>query len=119
MRTLRHSINASAEMYYLSGNERIPTGVETRQGEGLFGTYREILILLWQQKNGAKICQKSGCPSDAYPVRFEIAIIKYHDGDLFTTVKPPNPVIVHFLHVSEPVTGEIVLHVFEKLYLLG
>ena len=54
-----------------------------------------------------------------YPVRFEVAIIKYHNGDLFTTVKPPYPVIVYFLHVSEPVTGEIILHEFEKPYLLG
>jgi hypothetical protein len=51
-------------------------------------------------------------------VLFEGAIIKYHDGDLFTTVKPPNPVIVNFLHVSQPVTGEIILHKFEEPYLL-
>jgi hypothetical protein len=28
MITLRHSINAAAEMYDMSGNERIPTGME-------------------------------------------------------------------------------------------
>jgi hypothetical protein len=53
-----------------------------------------------------------------YPVLLEKTIIIYHNGDLITPVKPPQPVIVYFLHVTEPVTAEILLHEFEKLNLL-
>jgi|GEM_PF-3653354 len=41
MITLRHSINAAAEMYYLSGERKDPNRRGTRQGWGLFGTDRK------------------------------------------------------------------------------
>ena len=86
--------------------------------EGMVRSHQEILISFSNRKCEAKICQKSGCASAPYPVPFEITVIKYHDGDLFTTVKPPYLVIVHFLNVSEPATSEIILYKFEKSYLL-
>jgi hypothetical protein len=46
-------------------------------------------------------------------------LIIYHNGDLFTTVKPPYLVIIYFLHVTELMAGEIILHEFEKSYLMG
>ncbi len=48
-----------------------------------------------------------------------MTIIIYHNSDLFTPFKPPQLIIVYFLHVTEAVTVEILLHEFEKLNLLG
>jgi hypothetical protein len=50
-----------------------------------------------------------------YPVLLKTTIIIYHNSDLITPFKPPQPVIVYFLHVMEAVTAEIILHEFEKL----
>jgi hypothetical protein len=75
--------------------------------------------LLQQQKKTIKNVPEAGFASVPYPVLLEVIIIKYHDGDLFSSVKPPYLVIVHFLHVSEPVTAEIILHEFEKPYLMS
>jgi hypothetical protein len=50
-----------------------------------------------------------------YPVLLESTIIIYHNRDLISPFKPPQPVIVYLLHVTEAVTAEINLHEFEKL----
>ncbi len=47
-----------------------------------------------------------------------MTVIIYHNGDLIPPFKPPQLVIVYFLHVTEAVTAEILLHEFEKLNLL-
>jgi hypothetical protein len=46
-------------------------------------------------------------------------VIIYHNGYFLTTVEPPHPVIVDFLDMAEPVTGEIILHKFKKPDLVG
>jgi hypothetical protein len=48
----------------------------------------------------------------------QLAIIKHHDSDLFPMFKPPHPVIVYFLHVTKAVSSKIVLHEFQKPYLM-
>ena len=53
-----------------------------------------------------------------YPVLLETTIIIYHNRDLIPPFKPPQLVIVYFLHVTEAVTAEIILHEFEKLNFL-
>jgi len=45
----------------------------------------------------------------------ETTIIIYHNRDLISPFKPPQPVIVYLLHVTQTVTVEINLHEFEKL----
>ena len=45
-------------------------------------------------------------------------VIIYHNRYLITTIKPPYLIIVYFLDVTEPMTGEKILHTFEKLNLL-
>ena len=45
----------------------------------------------------------------------ETTIIIYHNRDLISPFKPPQPVIVYLLHVPKAVTAEINLHEFEKL----
>ena len=47
-----------------------------------------------------------------------MTIIIYHNGNLITPFKPPQLVIVYFLHVTEAVTAEILMHEFEKLNFL-
>jgi len=54
-----------------------------------------------------------------YPVLLKETVIIYHNGDLITTIKLPYLIIVYFLDVTEPVAGEIILHTFEKMDLLG
>jgi hypothetical protein len=49
---------------------------------------------------------------------FKAAIIIYHHSNLIATIKLPNPVIVNFLHVTEPVAVEIILHKFQEPYLV-
>jgi hypothetical protein len=52
------------------------------------------------------------------PVLLETTIIIYHNCDLITPFKPPQPVIIYFLHVAKVVTAEIILHELEKLNLM-
>ena len=49
---------------------------------------------------------------------FKASIIIYHHSNLIATIKLPNPVIVYLLHVTEPVAVEVILHKFEKPYLV-
>jgi hypothetical protein len=62
---------------------------------------------------------RQGFASVSYPVLVQVTIIIYHNGDLLTPLKPPYLVIIYFLHVTEPVTGEIILHEFKKPDFLG
>jgi hypothetical protein len=68
---------------------------------------------------GTQKFYQTGFTSVSYPVLVQVTIIIYHYSDLPALVKPVYLVIIYFLHVTEPVMGEIILHEFKKPDLLG